>query len=130
MTEAARFDDALARLAFDLSPSGMLAVDAGGLILAANREVVSGRAGGIAPPPGAGRLNPEETGWTSPLLVGEGAVIEAVVRLGPGVVVGPEVHIGRGATVENAVLLEGTDIPAGGRVENEIRSPDSVLSAL
>jgi mannose-1-phosphate guanylyltransferase len=98
--------------------------------LAANREVISGRAGGIAPPPGAGRLNPEETGWTSPLLVGEGAVIEAGARLGPGVVVGPEVHIGRGATVENAVLLEGTDIPAGARVENEIRSPDSVLSAL
>jgi len=33
------FDDALARIAFDLSPSGMLAVDANGLILAANREV-------------------------------------------------------------------------------------------
>jgi PAS domain S-box-containing protein len=39
MTEPVPFDNALARLAFDLSPSGMLAVDAGGLILAANREV-------------------------------------------------------------------------------------------
>ncbi len=33
------FDDALVRIAFDLSPSGMLAVDEAGLIVAANREV-------------------------------------------------------------------------------------------
>jgi len=33
------FDDALARVAFDLSPSGMLAVDESGLIVAANHEV-------------------------------------------------------------------------------------------
>jgi PAS domain S-box-containing protein len=39
MTKPVPFDDALARIAFDLSPSGMLAVDAGGVILAANREV-------------------------------------------------------------------------------------------
>ena len=39
MTKSFPFDDTLARIAFDLSPSGMLAVDAGGLILAANREV-------------------------------------------------------------------------------------------
>jgi PAS domain S-box-containing protein len=32
------FDDALVRLAFDLSPSGMLAVDSAGAIVAANRE--------------------------------------------------------------------------------------------
>jgi len=98
--------------------------------LAANLEVISGRSGGIVPPPVAGRLNPGGADCTSPLLVGEGVVIEAGARLGPGVVVGPEVRIGRGATVENAVLLEGTDIPAGARVENEIRSPESVLSAV
>ncbi len=40
MTPLLPFDDALARIAFDLSPSGMLAVDAAGLIVAANREVV------------------------------------------------------------------------------------------
>ena len=98
--------------------------------LAANLEVISGRSGGIAPPPGAGRLNPRGEGCAPPLLVGEGAVIEAGARLGPGVVVGPEARIGRGATVKNAVLLEGTDIPAGARVESEIRSPASVLPAL
>ncbi len=34
-----RFDDALARMAFDLSPSGMLAVSGEGEIIAVNREV-------------------------------------------------------------------------------------------
>ena len=38
MTPPLPFDDALARIAFDLSPSGMLAVDAEGLIVAANGE--------------------------------------------------------------------------------------------
>ncbi len=38
MTDPVRFDDALARLAFDLSPSGLLAVDDAGLIVGANRE--------------------------------------------------------------------------------------------
>lgn len=39
MTVPAPFDDALARIAFDLSPSGMLAVDDSGRIVAANREI-------------------------------------------------------------------------------------------
>ncbi|MEO5616343.1 MAG: ATP-binding protein [Candidatus Eisenbacteria bacterium] len=39
MRDTASFDDALARIAFDLSPSGMLAMDAAGLIVAVNREV-------------------------------------------------------------------------------------------
>ena len=39
MSKPVPFDDALARIAFDQSPSGMMAVDAGGLIVAANREV-------------------------------------------------------------------------------------------
>jgi two-component system, NtrC family, response regulator AtoC len=38
MTKPAPFDDALVRLAFDLSPSGLLAVDVTGLIVAVNRE--------------------------------------------------------------------------------------------
>jgi two-component system response regulator AtoC len=38
MSHSIPFDDALVRLAFDLSPSGLLAVDADGFIVAANRE--------------------------------------------------------------------------------------------
>jgi PAS domain S-box-containing protein len=38
MSHSIPFDDALVRLAFDLSPSGLLAVDAAGFIVAANRE--------------------------------------------------------------------------------------------
>jgi len=39
MTDPVPFDPALVRAAFDLSPSGMLAVDENGTIIAANREI-------------------------------------------------------------------------------------------
>jgi len=97
--------------------------------LAANREIISGDAGKIVLPPGAGRIDPEGECCSPPLLIGEGAVIDPGAKLGPGVVVGPEARVGRDAVVENSVILEGTDIPEGARVKDEIRSPDAVISA-
>lgn len=97
--------------------------------LAANLDVISGKAGKISPLPGSGSLNPGGEGCSSPLLIGEGAVIEPEAALGPGVVIGPQARIGRGAAVRNSVILEGTDVPDGALVENEIRAPDGVLTA-
>jgi NDP-sugar pyrophosphorylase family protein len=91
--------------------------------LAANLEVISGAAGGIAPPPGAGTLNPQGNDAGFPLLIGKRAVIDGSARLGPGVIVGPEARVGKDAEVKRAVILEGTEIPEGERLENEIRAP-------
>jgi len=97
--------------------------------LAANLDVISGKAGKISPLPRSGSLNPGGEGCSSPLLIGEGAVVEPEAALGPGAVIGPQARIGRGATVRNSVILEGTDVPDGALVENEIRAPDGTLTA-
>jgi mannose-1-phosphate guanylyltransferase len=96
--------------------------------LAAGIDVISGRAGGIRPRPGAGKLEPLGKEHTPPLLVGRGAVIESGAKLGPAVVIGPEVHVGRGAAITRAVVLEGADVAAGERIEETIVSREGRIS--
>ena len=79
--------------------------------LAAGIEVISGKAGVIRPRPGSGELDPPGQEHTPPLLIGKGAVIEGGAKLGPAVVIGPEVRVGRGASLTRAVILEGADVP-------------------
>ena len=81
--------------------------------LAANREVVAGRAGGLAPRPGAGAPTLAGASCTAPVLAGRGVRVDTGVEIGPETVIGPEVRIGAGARIRRSVILEGADVPAG-----------------
>jgi NDP-sugar pyrophosphorylase family protein len=95
--------------------------------LAANLELLTGKAGGLSLRPGSGRLDPSGGGIVPPALIGEGIILEEGARIGPGVIVGPGARIGRGARISGSVVLEGTDVPEGAVVADEIRSPEGIL---
>lgn len=93
------------------SPSGYLA---------ANREVLAGRAGSLAPRPGAGSAALAGAACTPPVLVGDGAFAGPGVEIGPETVIGPEASIGAGARVRRSVILEGADVPAGADLDGAV----------
>jgi mannose-1-phosphate guanylyltransferase len=98
--------------------------------LAANLELLTGRAGAISLRPGSGSLDPPGGAVVAPALVGEGVILEEGARIGPRVIVGPGARIGRGARISGSVVLEGTDVPEGAVVADEIRSPEGTLETL
>ena len=97
--------------------------------LAANREVVGGLAGAIAPRPGAGAPTLAGAVCHAPVLAGRGVHVGAGVEIGPETVVGPEVRIGDGARIRRSVVLEGTDVPAGADLDGEVLFPGGRLAS-
>ena len=95
--------------------------------LAANREVLTGKAGGLAPRPGAGAGVLPGARCDAPVLVGDGVRAGRDVTIGPEVVLGGEVGIGDGAVIRRSVVLEGTEVPAGARLDGEVWSPEGRL---
>jgi NDP-sugar pyrophosphorylase family protein len=92
--------------------------------LAANREILAGRAGALAPRPGSGAAALPGADCEPPVLVGEGVLAGEGVVLGPETVVGPGVRIGRGARIRRSAILEGTDVPAGAEIDGEVWFPE------
>lgn len=102
-------------------------------VLRANLEAVSGRLRvpfearpGVHLSPGGGRsgsgvvdVHPTAE-LLGPCWVGEGAVIEAEARLGPGVVVGSGARVGRGAVLQRSVVWDGVVVPAGEALDQAI----------
>ena len=64
---------------------------------------------------------------SGPVHEGEGSVVEPGARLRGFCEVGPRATIGRGACVENCVLLEGARVAGGERRRNEIIFPGGSL---
>ncbi|HWR97956.1 MAG TPA: NDP-sugar synthase [Candidatus Methanoperedens sp.] len=96
--------------------------------LAANREVLAGRAGTLMPRPGAGTAALAGAACFPPVLVGAGALAEPGVELGPEAVVGPEARIGAGARIRRSVILEGADVPAGAELDSAVLFPGGRLA--
>ncbi len=97
--------------------------------LAANREVVGGRAGAIVPRAGAGAAAPAGASCHTPILVGRGVQVGPDVEIGPETVIGPEARIGAGARIRRSVILEGTDVPAGADLDGEVHFPGGRLAS-
>jgi NDP-sugar pyrophosphorylase family protein len=97
--------------------------------LAANREVVGGRAGALTPRPGAGAPTLAGAACHAPALVGSGVRIGTGVEIGPETVIGPEARIGDGARLRRTVILEGTDVPAGADLDGEVLFPGGRFTA-
>ncbi len=97
--------------------------------LAANREVVAGRAGALAPRPGAGAPSLAGASCSAPVLAGHGVRVGAGVEIGPETVIGPEVRIGDGARIRRSVILEGTDVPAGADLDGATLFPGGEFAA-
>ncbi len=97
--------------------------------LAANREVLAGRAGALAPRPGAGTRSLAGARCSGPVLAGQGVRVGRDVEVGPEVVIGPEVRIGDGARIRRSVILEGTDVPAGADLDGATLFPGGGFSA-
>jgi len=97
--------------------------------LAANREVLAGRAGAIAPRPGAGTASLAGAACVAPVLVGGGVRVGARVEIGPETVIGPEVRIGDGARLRRSVIVEGADVPAGADLDGEVLFPGGRLAS-
>jgi len=91
--------------------------------LAANREVVAGRAGALGPRPGAGTRSLAGALCSEPVLAGHGVQVGAGVEVGPETVIGPQVRIGDGARIRRSVILEGTDVPAGADLDGATLFP-------
>jgi NDP-sugar pyrophosphorylase family protein len=97
--------------------------------LAANREVVSGRAGTLAPRPGSGSPGLAGAACRAPVLAGRGVQVGTEVEIGPETVIGPEARIGDGARIRRSVILEGTDVPAGADLDGEVLFPGGRLAS-
>ena len=97
--------------------------------LAANREVVGGRAGTIVPRSGAGASTLDGAVSLPPLLAGRGIRVGTGVEIGPEAVIGPEVRLGDGARIRRSVVLEGTDVPAGADLDGEVLVPGGRLAS-
>ncbi len=54
-----------------------------------------------------------------PVLVDAAAELERC-RIGPGVCIGPEVHIGHGAAIEHSVIMSGADIGDGASISHAV----------
>ena len=65
----------------------------------------------------------------APVLIQEGAIVEAGANLGPGLSIGARARIDSGAQLERAVLWEGTHVAAGERVVEQIAAPGIRLEA-
>ena len=88
--------------------------------LAANREVLAGRAGSLAPRPGSGSAALGGAACTPPVLVGDGALAGPGAEIGPETIVGPEASIGAGARIRRSVILEGADVAAGAELDGAV----------
>ena len=97
--------------------------------LAANREVIAGRAGALSPRPGAGTPSLDGTSCSAPLLAGHGVRVGTSVVIGPETVIGPEVRIGDGARIRRSVILAGTDVPAGADLDGATLFPGGGFTA-
>jgi NDP-sugar pyrophosphorylase family protein len=97
--------------------------------LAANREVVAGRAGALAPRPGAGAPALAGASCSAPVLAGPGVRVGTGVEIGPETVIGPEVRIGDGARIRRSVILEGADVPAGADIDGATFFPGGEFAA-
>jgi len=97
--------------------------------LAANREVLAGRAGALAPRPGAGTSALAGASCSAPLLAGRGVRVGADVEIGPETVIGPEVRIGDGARIRRSVIIAGTDVPAGANLDGATLFPGGGFAA-
>ena len=97
--------------------------------LAANREVLAGRAGALAPRPGAGSPVLAGAACSAPVLAGRGVRVGSRVEIGPETVIGPEVRIGDGARIRRSVILEGTDVPAGAELDGATLFPGGSFAA-
>jgi NDP-sugar pyrophosphorylase family protein len=97
--------------------------------LAANREVLSGRAGSLAPRPGSGAPVLPGAACRAPVLAGQDVRVGAGVEIGPETVVGREARLGDGARIRRSVILEGTDVPAGADLDGEVLFPGGRLAS-
>jgi NDP-sugar pyrophosphorylase family protein len=97
--------------------------------LAANREVLAGRAGALAPRPGAGAATLDGAACVAPVLAGRGVRVGAGVEIGPETVIGPEALIGDGARVRRSVILEGAEVPAGADLDGAVVFPGGRLAS-
>jgi NDP-sugar pyrophosphorylase family protein len=97
--------------------------------LAANRDIVAGRAGALAPRPGAGMPTLAGAACSAPVLVGDAVRVGAGVQIGPETVIGPEARIGDGACIRRSVILAGSDVPGGAVLDGAILFPDGTLAA-
>ena len=97
--------------------------------LAANREVLAGRAGSLTPRPGAGAATLAGSACTPPVLVGPGVLAGPGVEIGPETVIGPEARIGAGARIRRSVILEGADVPEGADLDGAVLFPEGRLDA-
>lgn len=71
---------------------------------------------------------PRGASGTGPVAVMDGATAEGAT-LGGYVTLGPSVRVGRGARVENAVLLDGAVVEPGARVSGSILGPGARVPA-
>lgn len=97
--------------------------------LAANRDVIAGRAGALAPRPGAGTPALAGALCAAPVLAGRGVRVGTDVAIGPETVIGPEVRIGNGARIRRSVILEGSDVPAGADLDGATLFPGGEFAA-
>jgi len=97
--------------------------------LAANREVIGGRAGSLSPRPDSGAPALPGAAVSSPVLVGRGVRVGTNVEIGPETVIGAEARIGDGARLRRSVILEGTDVPAGADIDGEVLFPGGRVAA-
>jgi len=95
--------------------------------LAANREVLAGRAGTLTPRPGSGSAALADAACAPPVLVGGGVLAGPGVEIGPETVIGPEATLGAGARVSRSVVLEGADVPAGADLDGAVVFPGGRL---
>jgi NDP-sugar pyrophosphorylase family protein len=95
--------------------------------LAANREVLAGRAGSITPRPGAGAPALADVACIAPVLVGDRVLAGPGAEIGPETVIGPEARIGAGARVRRSAILEGADVPGGADLDGAVLFPGGRL---
>lgn len=55
--------------------------------------------------------------FIAPLVIGDGAIIEANARLGPNAIIGPHSHVGEGAALSNCLLMSKTRIEKDERLD-------------
>lgn len=64
---------------------------------------------------------------SGPAWFGDGAVLEAGVRIGAAVAVGPGAKIGAGAMLNRTVVLDGAEVPAGALFEDALIGPGGAV---
>ncbi len=63
----------------------------------------------------------------TPCFIGKGTVISSGAKIGEGSVVGPKVHVGKNASIENAVVWEGARIGDGATVSGCVVQSDAII---